>query len=69
MSWNGATEVATWELFAGTSPRTLRSVGRSPRRGFETKMTAPGTPRFVQVRARDAGGNELSTSAPTRVRG
>jgi hypothetical protein len=69
MSWNGATEVATWELFAGSSPSTLRSVGRAPRRGFETKMTAPGVPRFVQVRARDTAGNVLSTSAPTRVRG
>jgi hypothetical protein len=68
MSWNGATEVATWELFAGSSPSTLRSVGRAPRRGFETKMRAPGLPRYVQVRARDRAGNVLSTSAPTRVR-
>jgi hypothetical protein len=28
----------------------------------------PGTPRFVQSRARDAAGRVLSTSAPTRVR-
>ena len=69
MSWNGATEVASWELFAGSSPSTLQSVGRAPRRGFETKMRAPGVPRFVQVRARDAAGNVLSTSAPTRVTG
>ena len=69
MSWNGATEVATWELFAGSSASTLRSVGTAPRRGFETKMRAPGLPRFVQVRARDAAGNVLSTSAPTRVKG
>ena len=39
MSWNGATEVAEWELFAGSSASTLQSVGRAPRRGFETKMT------------------------------
>ena len=31
MSWNGATEVAEWELFAGSSASTLQSVGR--RRG------------------------------------
>jgi Arylsulfotransferase (ASST) len=67
MSWNGATEVATWELFAGSSASTLRSVGSRARRGFETKITAPGVPRFVQVRARDAAGRVLSTSAPTRV--
>ena len=68
MSWNGATEVATWELFAGSSrARCSRSAGRRGA-GFETKMRAPGVPRFVQVRARDAAGNVLSTSAPTRVR-
>jgi hypothetical protein len=68
MSWNGATEVATWELFAGSSPTTLAPVGRAPRRGFETRITAPGVPRYVQVRAYDAAGATLSTSAPTRVR-
>jgi hypothetical protein len=69
MSWNGATEVATWELFAGSSPSTLKSVGQARRSGFETKMKAPGVPRFVQVRARNAAGEILSTSAPTRVTG
>ena len=69
MSWNGATEVATWELFAGSSASSLQSVATVPRRGFETKITAPGVPRFVQVRARNAAGQVLSTSAPTRVTG
>src|SRR6476469_3047669 len=67
MSWNGATEVATWELFAGSSASTLKSVGTAPRRGFETKIASPGVPRFGQARARDAAGNVLSTSAVTRV--
>ena len=69
VSWNGATEVAEWELFAGSSPSTLQSVGRAPRRGFETMMLAPRVPRYVQVRARNRAGEVLSTSAPTRVRG
>ena len=69
MSWNGATEVATWELFAGSSASSLQSVATVPRRGFETKITAPGVPRFVQVRARNSAGQVLSTSAPTRVTG
>ena len=68
MSWNGATEVATWELFAGSSAGSLQSVGTARRRGFETRIRAPGVPRFVQVRARNAAGDVLSTSAPTRVR-
>ena len=70
MSWNGATEVATWELFAGTSA-AHPALGGPTRRGAASRRrsTAPGVPRFVQVRARDAAGNVLSTSAPTRVRG
>ena len=36
---------------------------------IETKITTRGVPRFVQVRARDAADNVLSTSAPTRVTG
>ena len=68
-SWNGATEVATWEIFAGPSVAGLRPVARGPRRGFETRFTVPGVPRFVQSRARNAAGQILSTSAPTRVTG
>jgi Arylsulfotransferase (ASST) len=67
-SWNGATEVATWEISAGPSASRLRRVAVGPRTGFETKFTVRGVPRFVQSRARDAAGRVLSTSAPTRVR-
>ena len=68
-SWNGATEVATWEISAGPSVAGLRPVASGPRRGFETRFTVPGVPRFVQSRARNAAGQILSTSAPTRVHG
>ena len=68
VSWNGATEVASWEISAGSSAAGLRPVASGPRTGFETKFTVPGVPRFVQSRARDAAGQVLSTSAPTRVR-
>ena len=67
-SWNGATEVATWEISSGSSAATLKPVATRARTGFETRVTVPGVPRFVQARARDAAGNVLGTSAPTRVR-
>jgi hypothetical protein len=67
-TWNGATEVASWEVSAGSSSSTLQPVATRARTGFETRVTVPGTPRFVQSRARDAAGNVLGTSAPTRVR-
>jgi hypothetical protein len=66
-SWNGATEVASWEIFAGSTARSLKPVASGPKTGFETKITVPGRPRFVAARAHDAAGNVLSTSAPTRV--
>jgi Arylsulfotransferase (ASST) len=66
-SWNGATEVASWEIFAGSTATSLKSVASAPRTGFETKITVPGRPRFVAARAKDAAGRTLSTTAPTRV--
>jgi hypothetical protein len=35
-SWNGATDVESWELLAGTDAGRLESVGSIPRDGFET---------------------------------
>ena len=67
-SWNGATEVASWEISSGSSAAALKPVATRARTGFETRVTVPGVPRFVQARARDAAGNVLATSAPTRVR-
>ena len=56
MSWNGATEVATWELFAGSSPSTLRSVG-------------PGAAARLRDEDHDAGRAALRAGAGARRRG
>jgi hypothetical protein len=64
-SWNGATEVAQWEMLAGPSEQQLRAVGSAPRRGFETAITGPRA-AFVAVRARDASGAVLGTSPAVR---
>ncbi|MDP9411438.1 MAG: arylsulfotransferase family protein, partial [Actinomycetota bacterium] len=39
VSWNGATEVAEWEVLAGPDPESLEPVGSAPRKGFETALT------------------------------
>ena len=44
-SWNGATEVAAWQVLAGDGPAALAVVGSAPRRGFETQMRLPARPR------------------------
>lgn len=64
-SWNGATEVATWELLAGPSADALTPVREVPRAGFETRIPG-GEGRFVAVRAKAADGTVLGTSAAER---
>jgi hypothetical protein len=62
-SWNGATEVATWEVLAGRSDASLLPVVTARRTGFETVMGVPPVPGLLAVRARDASGAILGTSA------
>jgi hypothetical protein len=61
-SWNGATEVARWQVLAGGSKTSLSPVATVARDGFETQATINGEPAFVQVRALDSSGNPLGTS-------
>jgi hypothetical protein len=61
-SWNGATEVATWEVLAGRSAAAFRRVAAVPRDGFETQIDLPPAGPLVAVRARDASGVILGTS-------
>jgi hypothetical protein len=65
VSWNGATQVARWELVAGTSARRLAIVSELPRAGFETAFALSVHPgeRFVAARAIDSAGDVLAGSA------
>jgi hypothetical protein len=71
-SWNGATGVASWQIFAGSSPTLLVPVASVPRSGFQTTATVSiptGQPAsaYIETRALDANGNVLGTSAASRV--
>ena len=61
-SWNGATEVARWQLVAGPDARRLHPVATVPKAGFETELTARTAEPFVRVRALAADGTVLGTS-------
>jgi hypothetical protein len=61
-SWNGATEVATWQVLAGEGPRKLKELASTPREGFETVITIKTTEPYVGVRAMDASGKALGSS-------
>jgi hypothetical protein len=64
VSWNGATEVATWRIFAGTSSTVLSPVATVRKGSFETNVsfTASGATLF-EATAYDAAGNAIGTSA------
>jgi hypothetical protein len=61
-SWNGATNLATWDVLAGSSSTQLTPVASAPKSGFETSISVPGKPAYVLVQALDAAGNVLGTS-------
>jgi hypothetical protein len=68
-SWNGATEVASWEVLAGSAPDALAPVRTFPKTSFETRIPVSATARYVAVRARDAAGAVLGTSPARRAGG
>ena len=62
-SWNGATEVASWEVLNGASATTLASLGTSPRADFETTLAVKAASGYLAVNALDPKGSVLGTSA------
>ncbi|MGH2843084.1 MAG: arylsulfotransferase family protein [Solirubrobacteraceae bacterium] len=64
VSWNGATEVASWQLHAGRNAHSLQSVATFPKGGFETVLNAVTTSaRYFQVAALNGAGAVLGSSA------
>jgi hypothetical protein len=66
-SWNGATEVATWEVISGPRPKRMEPLGSVPRNGFETAMLAQSPHSYFAVRAKERSGGVLGTSAPVEL--
>jgi hypothetical protein len=66
-SWNGATEVESWEVLAGPRPDRLESAGAVPRDGFETAMFVQSSHLYFAVRAKEHSGRILGTSAPVKL--
>jgi hypothetical protein len=62
VSWNGATDVAEWQVLAGPDRADLVPITTVSRSGFETTIHATTNQPYVAVRADDATGNVLATS-------
>ena len=66
-SWNGATQVARWQVLAGASATSLKSVGSAARAAFETAIKVSQAAAYVEVQALDSHGHLLGTSKPAKV--
>ncbi len=62
MSWNGATEVASWRVLEGPSPNALTNAGSGARTGFQTSIAVPGAGAYVAAQALNASGAVIGTS-------
>jgi hypothetical protein len=66
-SWNGATDVASWNVLGGARPDRLAVVaGAVRKRGFETRIKVS-PERYVAVEALDSSGKVLERSRTVRV--
>ena len=66
-SWNGATEVAAWQLLQGPRGGALQAVSQVSAGGFESSLPAAGSGPCLAVRALDAGGGTLGQSRSLSV--
>lgn len=63
VSWNGATEVASWQVLAGDTADDLEPAGEPvPREGFETAIPVDVEASWYSVSALDAAGNLIGTA-------
>jgi Arylsulfotransferase (ASST) len=63
-SWNGSTEVAAWQVLAGTDASHLTPIGSpTTKTGFETSIQISGQYNTVAVQALSSSGAVLATSA------
>jgi hypothetical protein len=63
VSWNGATEVASWRVLAGASSETLAPVATAVKAGFQSTIAASSAGPYVAVQALNAAGAVIATSA------
>jgi hypothetical protein len=61
--WNGATNVATWNLMGGSSAGSLSSVGSTPWNGLDTTLTLTTSATNLQLVGMDSTGAVVGQSA------
>jgi hypothetical protein len=66
ISWNGATDVADWQVLAGSSPESMTVVAKAARRGFETSIRLPKSAGYFAAQAVSDSGKVLAGSKTVR---
>jgi hypothetical protein len=65
VSWNGATEVASWRLLGGASAASLQPLSSTPNSGFETAIALPASAAsgYVEAQALNSAGAVIGASS------
>ncbi len=66
-SWNGATNVHTWQLLAGRQGNALNPVSSTSARGFESALHSVSAGPYFSMRALDESGTVLGQSSTVSV--
>jgi len=66
-SWNGATQVRSWGIFAGRTASNLHEIATARKNGFETAIKVSSRGPYFAVQARDGKGRALARSAPVKI--
>ncbi|MBV8947743.1 MAG: hypothetical protein JO286_25265 [Solirubrobacterales bacterium] len=61
-SWDGATQVASWRVLAGSSANSLKAIASKNKSGFETTIPLTSSFKLYKVQALDSGHHVLGTS-------
>ncbi|MFZ1153459.1 MAG: arylsulfotransferase family protein [Solirubrobacteraceae bacterium] len=67
MSWNGASEVASWRVLAGEHAESLAAQTMIPASNFESSMILPKKYAYAAVQALDSAGHTLGSSKAVPV--
>ena len=62
-SWNGATKVASWTSYGGSSATAMAKLGNTAKNGFETIAQQPGYYAYTMVGAITSNGFTLHNSS------
>ena len=66
-SWNGATDVTTWQVLAGPNSDQLKPIGSAPRDGFETTIAVRTAEPYVAIQAKSRSGRVLGTTKAVKL--